>query len=136
MKYFLLIVFFSLFLMSADATKASKELGVYNDYATALEKAKTKKGLMVLVVVWNPCSACDKLVKNTLLNVEVNKKLQEYTTVILDYKAPMPKQFKVEMAPKIFYIDPQTEEAVGENMGVLSVETIMEDLKEAKEDLE
>jgi len=122
--------------MSADATKASKELGFYNDYKTALEQAKAKKGLMVLVVVWNPCSACDRLVKNTLSNSDVNKKLQEYTTVILDYKDSMPKQFKGEVAPKIFYIDSKTEEAVAENMGVVSVETILDDLKEAEEDLE
>ena len=42
MKYIVMILIFSLSLMAADAAKVAKELGVYNNYDTALQKARSK----------------------------------------------------------------------------------------------
>jgi len=133
MKYIVMIVALSFSLMAADAAKAAKELGVYNNYETALQKAKSENKLMVLVVVWDPCKACDKLVRNTLANTMVKNRLKDYVTVILDYKDKMPKEFHVEMAPRIFYIDTKTGKSVWESMGAVSIESIMDDFKEADE---
>ena len=136
MKYIMMILALSLSLMAADAAKAAKELGVYNNYDIAIQKAKSENKLMVLVVVWDPCRACDKLVKKTLSNDMVKNRLKDQVTVILDYKDQMPKAFHIKMAPKIFYIDPKTEKSVWESMGAVSIETFMDDLKEALDMLE
>ena len=136
MKYIMMILALSLSLMAADAEKAAKELGVYNNYDIAIQKAKSENKLMVLVVVWDPCRACDKLVKKTLSNNIVKNRLKDHVTVILDYKDKMPKEFHIKMAPKIFYIDPKTEKSVWESMGAVSIETFMDDLKEALDMLE
>ena len=133
MKYIVIILTLSLSLMAADAVKAAKELGVYNDYNTALKKAKSENKLMVLAIVWDPCRACDKLVKKTLTDNIVKNRLENYVTVILDYKDKMPKEFNTQIAPKIFYIDPKTEKSVWESMGAVSIESIMDDFKEASE---
>ena len=132
MKYIIMIIALSLSLMAADATKAAKELGIYNDYGTGLKKAKSENKLMILTVVWNPCGGCDKLVKETLTNTTVKNKLKDYITVILDYQDKMPKEFHIKMAPKMFYINPKTEEGIWESMGVISVKSIMSDFKEAQ----
>ena len=136
MKYIMMILALSLSLMAADATKSAKMLGVYNNYDTALQKAKSENKLMVLVVVWNPCRACDKLVNKTLSNDVAKNRLKDHVTVILDYKDKMPEVFHIKMAPKIFYINPKTEKSVWESIGAVSVETFMNDLKEASEMLE
>ncbi len=136
MKYMLMILALSLSLMAADATKSAKMLGVYNNYDTALQKAKSENKLMVLVVVWDPCRACDKLVNKTLSNAIVKNKLKDHVTVILDYKDKMPEAFHIKMAPKIFYINQKTEKSVWESMGAVSVETFIDDFKEALEMLE
>ena len=133
MKYIMIILALSLSLMAADAAKAAKELGVYNNYFTALQKAKSENKLMVLAVVWDPCRACDKLAKETLADTQVKSRLKNYVTVILDYKDKMPEEFHIKMAPKIFYIDPKTEKSVWESMGAVSIESIMDDFKEASE---
>ena len=136
MKYIIMILALSISLMAADAAKSAKALGVYNDYNTALKKAKSENKLMVLVVVWDPCKACDKLVKNTLANAMVNNKLKDFITVILDYQDKMPKKFHIKMAPKIFYIDSKTEEEIGTNVGVVSVEEFIDNLNDASDMLE
>ena len=136
MKYMLMILALSLSLMAADATKSAKMLGVYNNYDTALQKAKSENKLMVLVVVWDPCRACDKLVNKTLSNAIVKNRLKDHVTVILDYKDKMPEAFHIKMAPKIFYINQKTEKSVWESMGAVSVETFIDDFKEALEMLE
>ncbi len=128
-----MILVLTISLVAADASKVSKVLGVYNNYDIALQKAKSENGLMILVVVWDPCRACDKLINETLKNGIVKSKIKEYSTVILDYKDKMPKDFHIEMAPKIFYINPKTEKSVWESMGVVSAKTILNDLKEASE---
>ncbi len=132
MKYWIILLILTFSLMAADATKASQSLGIYNDYAMALQNAKSKNELMVFVVVWDPCKTCDSLVKETLVDKNVQSKLKESTTLILDYKAKMPEKFIVKMAPFIYYINPQNEEILYESMGRISAKTFQEDYEEAK----
>ena len=136
MKYIVTILVLSISLMAANAAKAAKELGVYHDYNTALQKARSENKLMVLVVVWDPCKACDKLAKNTLANTMVKNRLKDFVTVILDYQDKMPKKLHIRMAPKIFYIDSRTEEEIGTNVGVVSVEEFIDNLNDASDMLE
>ena len=133
MKYIVMILVLSISLMAADAAKSAKALGMYNNYNKALQKAKSENKLMVLVVVWDPCRACNKLVKETLSNDIVKNSLKDHVTAILDYKDKMPEEFHIKMAPKIFYINPKTEKSVWESMGAVSIETITDDFKEALE---
>ena len=133
MKYIVTILVLSLSLMAADA---AKELGVYSDYNTAFQKAKSENKLMILVVVWDPCKACDRLVKNTLADTKVKNSLKNHVLVILDYKDKMPKKFRIKMAPKIFYIDSKTEEKMGTSVGTVSVEEFIDNLNDAADMLE
>ena len=133
MKYIFVLLTLSLSLMAADAIKSAKKLGVYNDYSVALQQAKLENKLIVLVVVWDPCAGCDRLVQKTLTDTLVHNHLKNYVTVILDYKDKMPKEFNIKMAPKIFYINPKTEEAIWESMGVISTKSIINDFNEAQD---
>ena len=132
MKIVIVMMIMTLSLIAADATKAAKSLGLYNNYTQALKNAKLKNELMVFIVVWKPCNACDKLVHGTLPDEKIRKKFKSSTVLILDYQAKMPQKFKIQMAPHIYYIDPQNEEIILENVGYMSVTEFLNDYKEAE----
>ena len=132
MKIIILMMLLTLSLIAADATKAAKSLGIYNNYAQALENAKSHNKLMVFIVVWDPCNACDSLVDETLINEKIKVKFKKSTFLILDYKARMPQKFKIQMAPHVYYINPQNEEVLLENVGRMSVTEFLNDYKDAE----
>jgi len=132
MKIIILIMIMTLSLIAADATKAAKSLGLYNNYTQALKSAKLKDEFMVFMVVWDPCNACDSLVNDTLSDKKIKEIFKKSTALILDYKAQMPKKFKIQMAPHIYYINPQNEEILLENVGRISVTEFLNDYKEAE----
>ncbi len=133
MKYLITILALSLSLMAAKAKETAKYLGVYNDYDKALNIAKSENKLLVLVVVWHPCNACDKVVEYTLADTAVKRKLKNHVMVILDFKDKMPKKFQTPVAPKIYYIDPKTETKILENIGSVSAEAFIAELEDSAE---
>jgi len=133
MKFIILTLLITVSLIAADATRAAKDLGIYNDYNQALKDAKLNNKLMVFVVVWDPCKACDSLVSGTLTDKRVQEKFKDSVVLILDYKANMPKKFRVQMAPHIYYVNPMNEEVLLESVGRISAEDFLNEYQDAKD---
>ncbi len=133
MKFIILTLLITVSLIAADATKAAKSLGIYNDYNQALKDAKSNNKLMVFVIVWDPCKACDSLVSWTLTDKRVQEKFKDSIVLILDYKAEMPQKFRVQMAPHIYYVNPINEEVLLESVGRISAEDFLNEYQDAKD---
>ena len=133
MKFIILTLLITVSLIAADATKAAKSLGIYNNYTQALKDAKLNNKLMVFIVVWDPCKACDSLVSKTLTDERVQAKFKDSVVLILDYKAEMPQKFRVQMAPHIYYLNPMNEEILLESVGRVSAEDFLNKYQDTKD---
>ncbi|MFC2073904.1 thioredoxin family protein [Campylobacterota bacterium] len=132
MKMFIIWLFLAHSLLAAIAQDAAFALDFHEDYATALTQAKKEKKLLMLVIVQDPCPYCDGMVDNTLSDPKVTQAIKDFVPVIVDKHTPLPAAFKTDIAPLTFFIDAQQEEGIWESMGYVSVESFLDDIKEAK----
>ncbi len=118
-------------LFATNAKEAAKELGVENDYATAMAKAKSEKKMLVLVIVKENCRWCDKLLTRTFTDPEVKDELKNYVTVVIDRNGEFPDEFRENFFPSMFYIDYSSEKSVYENVGYIGKKCFLNDLRES-----
>ena len=118
-------------LFATDAKEAAEKLGVENNFATALKKARSEKKMLVLVIVKKGCRWCDKMVYGTLVEPEVKEALKNYVTLIVDKDDTYPNIFKEGLFPSIFYIDQNSQKSVYENVGYTGKKIFLNDLKES-----
>ena len=128
MKLLFMTLLLTYGLMATDAIEAAKKLGVENNYATAISKAKSEKKLLVMVVVKENCHWCDKLINKTLSEETVKNKLENYITLIIDKDDDFPNNFKENFFPSIFYIDYSTRKSVYSNVGFVGKPCFLNDL--------
>lgn len=128
------IVWFSLacFLLAAVAEDAAFALGFHEEYPAALTQAKKEKKLLMLVIIQDPCPYCDAMVDNTLSDPKVTQAIKGFVPVIVDKHTPLPVAFSTDVTPLTLFIDAQKEEGIWESMGYVSVESFLDDIKEAK----
>ena len=131
MKLFLILVLLMGSLFATDAKEAAEKLGVENNFATALKKARSEKKMLVLVIVKKGCRWCDKMVYGTLVEPEVKEALKNYVTLIVDKDDTYPNIFKEGLFPSIFYIDQNSQKSVYENVGYIGKKCFLNDLKES-----
>ena len=131
MKIFIILLSLVFSLLAADAESAAMELDYQEDYQTALAQAKQENKKLLLVVVQDPCPYCDKLVHRTLADPEVKKALEGYVGVVINKKGEMPKQFRTNMTPMTYFIDPKTEQSLWETLGYAKKKRFLADVKEA-----
>jgi len=132
MKIFVILLSLVCALFAANAEDAAFALSFDEDYQTALSKAKKEKKLLMLVIVQDPCPYCDRMVENTLADSKVEKALKNFVSVIVDKHTPLPAKFTSHISPMTFFIDPAKEEGIWESIGYVSVESFLDDLKEAQ----
>ena len=118
-------------LFATNAKEAAKELGVENDYAAAMVKAKSEKKMLVLVIVKENCRWCDKLLSRTFADPEVKDELRNYVTVVIDRNGEFPDEFRENFFPSMFYIDYSSEKSVYENVGYIGKKCFLNDLRES-----
>ncbi len=118
-------------LFATNAKEAAKELGVENDYAAAMAKAKSEKKMLVLVIVKENCRWCDKLLTRTFTDPEVKDELKNYVTVVIDRNGEFPDEFRENFFPSMFYIDYSSEKSVYENVGYIGKKCFLNDLRES-----
>jgi len=118
------------FLFASSAKEDAQFLGAENVFSTALEKAKSEKKMLVMVIVKEHCHWCEKLVKQTLADPEVKERLSNYVTVIVDRNDDFPKRFKEDIFPSIFYIDYVTGKSIYENVGFIGKKNFLNDLNQ------
>jgi thioredoxin-related protein len=128
MKLFFMILLLTYGAMATDAIEAAKKLGAENNYATAIQKAKTEKKLLVMVIVQENCRWCEKLIDKTLNEETVRHKLENYIMLIVDKNDDFPSDFKENLYPSIFYIDYSTQKSVYSNVGFVGIPCFLNDL--------
>jgi len=133
MKLFFMILLLTYGLMATDAMEAAKKLGVENNYAIAIDKAKNEKKMLVMVIVKENCRWCEKLINKTFSEETVKKKLENYITVIVDKDAKFPSIFTEDFFPSIFYIDYSTQKSVYSNIGYVGTKCLLNDLNSSEE---
>jgi len=133
MKLFFMILLLTYGLMATDAIEAAKKLGVENNYAIAIDKAKNEKKMLVMVIVKENCRWCEKLINKTFSEETVKKKLENYITVIVDKDDKFPSIFTEDFFPSIFYIDYSTQKSVYSNIGYVGTKCLLNDLNSSEE---
>ena len=128
LKTLLFILLFASTLFSADAKDAAFMLGAEDNYKSALEKAKNENKVLVMVIVKEHCRWCDRLVKRTLSDEKVKKPLEDFVMLVVDKDDSYPNQFKEELFPSIFYVDPVSERSVYSNVGFVGTKCFLNDL--------
>ena len=125
----LLSLVYSLF--AINSVDAAFVLSFHEDYPTALVQAKEEKRFLMLVIIKDPCDYSERMVYNTLSDPEVVKALEPFVSVIVDKNTFLPLQFKVDLVPMVYFIDPKNEEIIHERMGYVHVKQFLDDIKEA-----
>ncbi len=128
MRALLFVCMLSGMLFAMNAQQAAKMLGVGNSYDQAIQKAKHEKKILVMVVVKEHCRWCEKLVNTTLKEPRVEKRLQDFITVVVDKDAAYPADFKEDFFPSVFYVDYNTEKSIYENVGYIGAKCFLNDL--------
>ena len=131
MKLFLISLLLVQVLFASNAKEDAIALGVENIFSVALEKAKSEKKMLIMVIVKKNCRWCDKLVKRTLSEAEVKEARKDYTLVIVDRNDDFPNQYKEDISPSIFYIDSMTQKTVYESVGYVGKKCFLNDLNES-----
>jgi len=123
---FTLLLVTSLF--SANAKESAQFLNAENNYATAIEKAKQENKILVMVIVKEHCRWCDRLVKRTLADEKVKKPLEDFVMLVVDRNDVFPNQFKEDIFPSVFYVDPKSEKSIYSNVGFVGTKCFLNDL--------
>jgi len=132
----LLLVALSLF-ARADLDEYAQKMGFERNYYTALAKAKKEHRPLMLVVTKAECPWCDRLEDRTLTDATVHKRLNDETVVVLVYKNfddgeyPADK-FPAPFSPRIFFIDPVTQETLLIINGYVKVNNFVQELDTLK----
>lgn len=131
MKVLILLLFLVYTSFAISSVDAAFVLGFHEDYPTALAQAKNENRALMLVIIKDPCPHSERMVYSTLSDPKVVEVLKDFVSVIVDKQALVPSQFKVELAPTIFFVNPQKEEVIRERIGYAPVDQFLDDLKEA-----
>ena len=115
-------------LIAAVAEESAMLLDYETDYKTAIEKAKKEHKMVLMVIVQDPCSYCDKLVRKTLDTPCVQRRMKYYVPLIVDKHGEFPKQFKPPFIPMSYIVDPNSEEVTFKIVGSIAVKEYLHDL--------
>ncbi len=128
------LLLFSLTILAASGAKEEAALiGAETNFDTALAKAKNERKMLVMVVVKEHCRWCEKLVKKTMADPQVEEVLKrDFITLVIDRFDSYPKTFREDFFPSIFYIDYATGQSVYENVGYVGKKCFLNDLDGAQ----
>jgi thioredoxin-related protein len=130
------VIFFALIicnLMAISAEEAAWALDAQNDFAKALQKAKTENKMLLLVVVKDDCTWCEKMVHETLKDKDIQDSLSNMVTAVVDVHGKLPNDFKVRKTPTVFFIDAKSEKSVYKNIGYVKKGAFLIDIISANE---
>lgn len=136
MKTVIMFVLLICNLMAINAKDAAWILDAQTDLTKALEKAKSEKKMVLLVVVKDGCSWCEKMVYETLKDKNIQENLENSVTVIVDINGKLPNDFKASRTPAMFFIDAKKEKSVLENFGYVKKGAFLIDIISANEMME
>lgn len=117
-------------LFAISSLDAAFVLGFHEEYPTALVQAKQEKKLLLLVIIKDPCPYSERMVHSTLSDPKVTQSLKDFVPVIVDKEALLPSQFKSDLFPTTFFINPKRETEILKRIGYVSSEQFLDDVKE------
>jgi len=131
LKLFLISILFVYTLFAADAKETAVKFGFESNFGSAIQKARSEKKMLVMVIVKENCRWCDKLLYRTFTDRDVKNELKNYIVLIVDKTDDFPDEFKENLFPSIFYIDYRSQKSVYENVGYVGKKCFLNDLRES-----
>lgn len=136
MKNILISVLLSLSLFGANIDEYAKSEGFERDYKTALKKAKNANKPLMMVLGADYCPWCRKFERKTLSSKDVKSFLnKELITLVVDKKFDIesfPAKFQTNVTPRVFFINPNTEEDFFQTAGYIKKKDYLKKLDEMK----
>jgi len=131
MKKLLIFLLTTLVLGASEVSEFAQNMSYETDYKLALQKAKAQNKGLMFVMVTNYCPWCRKFEKRTLIKEEINTLVhQKYVPLILNReKGEYPQKFFTKRIPVVMFIDPNSEEKIGESLGFKNVKDFMKVLE-------
>ena len=122
--------------IAITAEDAAWILDAQTSFANAIKKAKKEqKKMVLLVVVKDGCSWCEKMVYNTLNRKNIKEALSETVVAVVDLYTSLPKGIHAEFTPTMFFIDVKTGKVIQKNVGYEEPGGFIIDIVSAKEKL-
>ena len=91
-------------LMAISAQDAAWVLDAQTDLNKAFDKAGDENKMILLVIVKEDCSWCEKMVFDTLKDENIQENLNNMITVIVDINDKLPSEFKAKLTPTVFLL--------------------------------
>ena len=136
MKLLFLLFFICSSMMAITAEDAAWVLNTQTNFSKAMQQAKkAQKKMVLLVVVKDGCSWCEKMVLKTLSDPKIKKALTDTEIVVVDFHATLPQGLEVQLTPTMFFIDAQTGKVVQKTIGFEETGSFLIDIVSAKEKL-
>jgi len=135
MKNILLILLISCSMFASEIDEYAKEMNFFRNYDLALQEAKKTDKPIMLVIVADYCPWCRKLERQTLGSDEIQARLHEVVSVIMDQKYDaerFPKMFLTPRKPTVFFINAKTGEHFYESIGYVKKDEFAQTLDEVK----
>jgi thioredoxin-related protein len=107
--------------------------GFLHSYDAGLAKAQKEHRLLMLVVVGRECPWCHRFERTTLENKKVKQAVQPFVKVMLLRHDKMPVFFQTSFVPVVFFINPDTQEALVEMIGYHDSKRFLAKVDEAKQ---
>ena len=136
MKKLLVMLFVCSSLFGAHVDNYAKSEGFERDYTTAVKKAKKADKPLMMVLGADYCPWCRKFERKTLSSDMIKNYLdKEIITLVVDKKYDIdtfPKKFQTYATPKVFFINPYTQEKFSESAGYIKKKDFMKKLESIK----
>jgi len=135
MKLFLLLLTLFSLSWAAQIDEFASEVSYERDYSKALEKAKEKNKVLMLVLVGDYCPWCKKFERKTLKSKEVREEVEKnFIPIVVDKfkdKGKYPQAFYAPVIPAVYFIDPKTEKPLLETVAYMKKGEFLENTEDA-----
>lgn len=105
----------------------AKEMAYETSYETALERAKKEKKELMVLMITNYCPWCSKFEKKTLADQAIDKTIKSnYIPLIINREEKnFPKYLNAPVVPVVFFVKPNGEKVIYENIGFSNKEDFL-----------
>lgn len=132
MKKLVLFALMSTLLFAGGYKDFAKEMSYETNYETALNKAKKEKKNLMVLIISNFCPWCTKFEQKTLTDKTVDSAIKsKYVPLIINKEeGNFPKYLTAPIVPTVFFVKPEEEKVLHENIGFSSKAEFLNLLKE------
>lgn len=125
----LLLCFFAVHLQAG-------ELKRYLNYDEAIKVANKENKKLLMFVFSSHCPWCLKMKKTTLQNDEISNYINKNFVFLMinQDSTEFPEEFRAQMVPTTYFIDPKTQTALYSTIGYLKPDMYIEELTFINED--